>query len=463
MIRSLRMAAFSAVIASSPAFAGGDWQCGAGFVSNSAEVEKFIAEKRAAGPAGLAEATDLFDFMKASADAFLASGAVAASSADGAKAAQSPQEVCARLAQIVDQVAGQRGATTSRLFWYTDLDQAKAAASESGKPILSLRMLGKLTDEYSCANSRFFRTTLYTNKEISDYLRDQYILHWQSVRPVPVVTIDFGDGRKLERTITGNSAHYLLDAEGRPMDVLPGLYGPAAFLSWLNRGVAMHEAYALNKGADNDRRLRQYHASCASNLDLALQRQLIAAAPEQVSDIPKDALAAMAAGRISASKARVEDPILAAVVKDQNKRQSLSDDVWQRIAALPGHVVELDAASREVIRQEHPTAVVAGARAPSKAIVEDPLARMVRQFERSISLDTVKNEYLLHRRIHDWFAAGEATADVDVFNERVYAELFLTPSSDPWLGLAPADAYTALDDGGLSTSDDSQPQLGAVR
>ena len=75
-------------------------------------------------------------------------------------------------------------------------------------------MLGKLTDEFSCANSRFFRTALYANKEISDYLRDNFVLHWQSVRPVPRVTVDFGDGRKLERTITGNSAHYVLDAAG---------------------------------------------------------------------------------------------------------------------------------------------------------------------------------------------------------------------------------------------------------
>ena len=34
--------------------------------------------------------------------------------------------------------------------------------------------------------------------------------------------------------------------------------------------------------------------------------------------------------------------------------------------------------------------------------------------------------------------------------DRVYAELFLTPSSDPWLGLVPSDTYTALRDGGLT-------------
>lgn len=33
----------------------------------------------------------------------------------------------------------------------------------------------------------------------------------------------------------------------------------------------------------------------------------------------------------------------------------------------------------------------------------------------------------------------------------VYAELFLTPKSDPWLGLKPSDAYSALDHDGVVT------------
>jgi hypothetical protein len=35
------------------------------------------------------------------------------------------------------------------------------------------------------------------------------------------------------------------------------------------------------------------------------------------------------------------------------------------------------------------------------------------------------------------------------FNERVYAELFLTPSSDAWLGLVPPDTFSGLDNDGL--------------
>ena len=45
-----------------------------------------------------------------------------------------------RLAAALDMVAGQHDCYASHLFWYTDLDAAKKAAKESGKPILSLTL-----------------------------------------------------------------------------------------------------------------------------------------------------------------------------------------------------------------------------------------------------------------------------------------------------------------------------------
>ena len=37
---------------------------------------------------------------------------------------------------------------------------------------------------------------------------------------------------------------------------------------------------------------------------------------------------------------------------------------------------------------------------------------------------------------------------LDQLDERVYSELFLTPGSDPWLGLASPETYLALDSAG---------------
>jgi hypothetical protein len=76
------------------------------------------------------------------------------------------------------------------------------------------------------------------------------------------------------------------------------------------------------------------------------------------------------------------------------------------------------------------------------------LSSLIEKFQQSVALDTVRNEYLMHSRLLPWMTREQWRNDVNSFNEKVYAELFLTPRSDPWLGLLMADAYTAIDNGG---------------
>lgn len=377
-----------------------------------------------------------------------------------------------RIEKLIDEVGGQRYCTASRLFWHTDLGAAKREALRSGKPILSLRMMGQLTDEFSCANSRFFRATLYSNAELADYLRSHFVLHWKSVRPVPKVTIDFGDGRKLERTLTGNSIHYVLTSDGQTVDALPGLYGAKKFRALLETaeqlalevgevsGVeARMQLLAEHHQAQADRIAREWLADIASVQPDSLLLQTAGAGDDKArqgaepteapADQPPDA---KRAARRATSKMRVEMPILTAI--DATRLEAATDDrLWEAIAALHAEEARLDDGSLALIRSQNPTAAQAGALARTKRVVEDPVLKMVRNLESSIALDGVRNEYLLHRRIHEWFAGAAPTADVESLNERVYAELFLTPSSDPWIGLAPPDTYTALENNGVSTAD----------
>ena len=51
-----------------------------------------------------------------------------------------PQE----LREALDRICAQRDCIASRLYWYTDFEQAKDAARSEGKLILSLRLLGNL-------------------------------------------------------------------------------------------------------------------------------------------------------------------------------------------------------------------------------------------------------------------------------------------------------------------------------
>jgi hypothetical protein len=94
-------------------------------------------------------------------------------------------------------------------------------------------------------------------------------------------------------------------------------------------------------------------------------------------------------------------------------------------------------------------AEAAGRTTVGKMVVELPLIRMVRNLQGTIAQDTVKNEYMLHKQWYEWMSAPNSIADLKAINERVYAEMFKTPSSDPWLGLAPPDVYAAIDNGGV--------------
>jgi hypothetical protein len=153
------------------------------------------------------------------------------------------------------------------------------------------------------------------------------------------------------------------------------------------------------------------------------------------------------AARQAVAKSQAEVPLLRfAHLGGQWMEKGMDDDLWQAIANRYRDSAKMDQASTKLMRIEFPNADEAGRISVSKALQEDPLLRLVRAFELSMALDTVRNEYLLHRRIHEQIGTGAAiTTDVDTLNEWVYAELFLTPSSDPWLGLAPPDVYTALE------------------
>jgi hypothetical protein len=281
-----------------------------------------------------------------------------------------------RLRAEIDAAAHQRDAAWSGLYWYTSLPDALAAAKREGKPILSLRLLGRLDEELSCANSRFFRTALYANTAVSDELRKNWILHWESVRPAPKVTIDFGDGRVLRRTVTGNSLHYVLDADGRARDVIPGLWGPGDFL----------------------RRLMEAGTGVAARRTIE---------PGAGGPAPPPAAATLGAPH------RPLEP----------------HDPFKESSLLPSSSSSLDANSLLLLR------------AKARPLNEGALARMLRNFERTLAEDTVRNAEM-RQRILPWLPS---TPSLPALTERIYREAFLTPNSDPWLGLVTPDAYAAIE------------------
>jgi hypothetical protein len=332
----------------------------------------------------------------------------------------------ARYRAALDRVCRQADCVFSGLYWYTDLEEAKAAAQKTHRPILSLRLLGDLGMEMSCANSRYFRTVLYPNREIASYLRDHFVLYWSSERPVPTVTIDFGDGRVLHRTITGNSIHYLLDETGRPLDALPGLYAPKAFLAQLREMTWLYDQWSHATVADREERLHTYHAmrvrsASETKADDAIRR----------ARLQQPAYAWETSG-LAISKSGGEAAMFGRISFGMNSIVRSAKSIAERV--MPSDdFSEIDDNALALIREK---------RAPLHESPES-LARVIESFRRTLAADTLQNEYVLRPQIHRLFQ-GYPASEFASLNARVYAEVFRTPAEDPWLGLRSDQTFTAL-------------------
>jgi hypothetical protein len=74
---------------------------------------------------------------------------------------------------------------------------------------------------------------LFSDNSISKFLNDNFECAWQSVRPVPTLTLDLGNGKIIKRTMHGNVATYVCTSDGVVVDILPGMYDANDYLSSL--------------------------------------------------------------------------------------------------------------------------------------------------------------------------------------------------------------------------------------
>ena len=333
-----------------------------------------------------------------------------------------------RLRHAIDIVSGQRDGHASGLYWHTDLREAERVSVETGHPILSLRLLGRLDEEMSCANSRYFRTVLYAHAELSAYLREHYVLHWSSERPVPRVTIDMGDGRQLTRTLTGNSIHYVIDARGEVIDAMPGLNAPSDFLAFLRAAETAH-------AGDANARVMLHRANVTRLSEIRAQAQgasLIAQTPSN------DGTSAIAAMPLTIGKMTVEAPMLNALRAPAAPAVALDPGDWRTAATT------LFARHPESVFDTQSRALLALKTGQSGAVLDETLNALAL----STVADGVKNDATLRWSIMQMLVtadAAQAPLALESMNTRVYAEVFLTPASDPWLGLQHADVWDAIE------------------
>ncbi len=83
---------------------------------------------------------------------------------------------------------------------------------------------------------------IFSDPDVAALVRLSFVAAWESVRPVPVVEIDFGNGAKIKRTVNGNIATYICAPDGRVIDIIPGLNDPKAYLEALRDALALYHA-----------------------------------------------------------------------------------------------------------------------------------------------------------------------------------------------------------------------------
>jgi hypothetical protein len=99
---------------------------------------------------------------------------------------------------------------------------------------------------------------LFSRDEVAGFINQNFEAVWESVRPVPIVRVDFGNGTILTRTLHGNIATYVCTAKGDVLDVLPGIYEPQAYVKALEQFRLLHN-YIERSGNQGLARLKEYH------------------------------------------------------------------------------------------------------------------------------------------------------------------------------------------------------------
>lgn len=224
---------------------------------------------------------------------------------------------------------------------------------------------------------------MFSRKEIADFINQTFEPVWESVRAVPIVRVDFGNGRVITRTLHGNIATYVCDSGGRVLDVLPGIYEPRAYVDRLTQ-LQLLSRYVNAPGiGGREALLTSYHQRQAGYLTQG--------------DAPARLIAAESA---DFSKIQVERSTKILLMPPARAREQLT------LAA------NLD-------RQAIPRSAA------------DELAEWS-----NLTADTRLNETVRRRQIHE-FLAGSGPVRPNDIKKWLYKDVLHADLDDPYLGLQP--------------------------
>lgn len=251
---------------------------------------------------------------------------------------------------------------------------------------------------------------LLSNPEAASFIRNETIPYWESVSPVPKVTIDFGGGRVLKRTLTGNTVIYLCLPDGRVLDALPGVYAPAHFLGEIKKSLKFMRESGGQISAED---LSKWH----------LDQFSLAYKSEQM--------------RTTMSKAMVESPLLNAL------RMRVRDERPSPIGANPNFTrndavemfEKLSSKLEDISKQP---AAVDKLRAESPSLSKTEKLSPEELGKLAVLIDSRTNISIVRPAVHLLFTGYKDMPSLSDCRDDVYKRILHIPIDDPYFGLADA-------------------------
>jgi hypothetical protein len=174
---------------------------------------------------------------------------------------------------------------------------------------------------------------LFSQKRVADFINQSFEPVWQSVRPVPIVRIDFGNGNVLTRTLHGNILTAVCKPDGLLVDALPGIYREAEYLAQLNLLCAVAKNAQAAPEARRDVLVRAYHRGQAQALKKGVN-------PGQAAAVKR--LAAI-------TKSKIETPIELALLPVQSPPAPVEQS---KPDAKPGSTATEDVANWKELEED---------------------------------------------------------------------------------------------------------------
>lgn len=253
-----------------------------------------------------------------------------------------------------------------------------------------------------------------SDPKVAALLNESTIPCWESIRPVPKVTVDFGGGRRLQRTLGGNTVAMLCLADGTVVDAFPGIYTADALVQAMEPALEFVRGLGAKSGPAARQAVLEWHGVQAKE---AVRSEIM---------------------RVTMSKAFVESPLLKAmgVARGTPTPDAAPVAIPSLKNPLPDPKAALArlSAGIEDVSKRPATLDELRSSAGGEASASDPtlLGRQVVEWDSRI------NMRVMRPAVHLLFAARADLAGPRAYRDAIYKELLHVEVNDPYLGLAAA-------------------------